>query len=72
MFQFLIGSLVTIGNKWIFTEEAVFQFLIGSLVTRNKEGFYAIKQLFQFLIGSLVTFKKSMSCKQVSAGFNSL
>ena len=56
MFQFLIGSLITI-TITIGGESMArgFQFLIGSLITNVFKTLPVISIRFQFLIGSLIT-----------------
>ena len=55
LFQFLIGSLVTITDDPCEYVELPFQFLIGSLVTIQNIINPLPTGKFQFLIGSLVT-----------------
>ena len=69
MFQFLIGSLVTITPIFYNFTLKLFQFLIGSLVTYIIYIILLYLLMFQFLIGSLVTMTTLYSivaCYKVS------
>ena len=54
-FQFLIGKIMTLTEKYTKVWHEEFQFLIGKIMTIRREHDYFLLARFQFLIGKIMT-----------------